>query len=373
MLKIIGIIILAIIVIAVGLWGYARYKFNNMKDTHDLEKRIDKICNDLIKKDSVESFCIAVVKGDEHYIKGFGWADKENKIPIDSNTIFEIGSISKVFTTELAEILSQKGMIDWNASINNYLPENLRGKQYENTTLLHLATHTSGFPRLPESLLSKMTDECNPYASLTMADFEAYIKNPTDKKQPDTKVSDYSNVGNGLLGHILEWASGKSFDSLLHEEIISKLAMTSTGLNVKDSTRFATGYDVKGNKTCHWDLPIMYSAGAIRSDMVDMVKFAKANLHGELKNVFKETQKPQYDLPVGKGWQIDKTMNAIIPIGTTVWHNGGTGGFSSYIGFSANDNIAIIILANQGEVNEKIESIVPLILMAAKKVSFKKQ
>lgn len=375
MIKIIGILLLVIIAGIIALWSYARYRINHAKDTHNLAEKIDKNCNELIIKNEVTGFAVGVVKGNDHYIKGYGWADKERRIPIDSNTIFEIGSISKVFTTSLTEILAQRNEMDWNVSINKYLPAGLQDEKYNNTTLLHLATHTSGFPRLPEYLLSKMKDDCNPYALLTMDDLCQYLKNPADKKVPDTDNYDYSNIGNGLLAHILEWKTGKSYEKLLEEEITGKLDMHATGLAVKDSSNFAIGYDSQKNKTCHWDLPILYGAGAIRSTMADMVKFAKANLRDtHLSDTFKRTHKQVYKMSgggIGKGWHIDKEMNILLGIGEVVWHNGGTGGFSSYIGLLPEDNVAVIILANEGEVNDKIEGMVPLLFMAARRTSFK--
>lgn len=374
-LKIIGIIFLVIILSFIGFGGYLYYKLKSLKDTNDLEVRIEKECNKFIDQKKSVGLAIGVIQGDKIFANGFGYADLENKIPVDTLTIFEIGSISKVFTSEIARILSEQKIIDWNSTIYESLPEQYRPEKDDGTTLLDLVTHTSGYPRLPESLLNKMKDDCNPYNDLIENDFYEYIKTATDKLEANSENYDYSNLGYALLGNILELKVGKSYEELLQIEICKKLNMKYTSLSVNDSLTFANAYDEKRNKTCHWDFPVMYSAGAIRSNINDMLLFAKANLNeNPLSFSFKETQNAIYDIPlgkIGKGWHIDYISGKIFGLGNIIWHNGGTGGFRSYIGLLPKSKVAVIVLSNQS--GDELDKMAIKILIMAGNISLSSQ
>jgi CubicO group peptidase (beta-lactamase class C family) len=372
--KIAGIILLSIFIIGIGIFGYARYKLNNIVDTKNLQDLVDKNSEKLINDKKVIGFSLGLIKNNEIYIASYGFANLESKIKVDSTTIFEIGSISKIFTTEIAQILVERNVISWQDDIIKYYPKEFIPKMNDKTKLLHLATHTSGFESIPKFFENKMSEsDCNPYQKLNINHLYQYIKNPIGKTKPDITKSEYSNLGNGLLGHILEWRTNNSYEDLLQNEICNKLNMKNTSLKVRDFKKFATGYDDYRKETCYWELPILYSAGAIRSNITDMVKFTKANLNNScLNKTFKETQKKVYKTSgggIGKGWQIDSETNLITGVGEITWHNGGTGGFSSYVGMVPDKNIGIVLLANQGDVNFEIEILARKILLLAQKVS----
>jgi serine-type D-Ala-D-Ala carboxypeptidase/endopeptidase len=355
-----GIVIGVIVLIVAAVVGYFAYKIKHLKDTHDLQARVDKICNKHISDGKSVGLLVGVVQGDKVWIQGYGVADKETKAKPDGNTLFEIGSISKVFTTEIAQLLVEQQQISWSDNITRYLPAGVKLPTDDNTTLQNLASHTSGFPRLPEQWFAKLEiDTCDPYSPLTIADLHHYLNNSTDKKKPSLKSYDYSNVGTGLLGHILEWKTGKTYETLLQEYIAGPLQMVNTSTIARDSGKLATGYDEKGRKTCHWQFPILPGAGAIISNGTDMVRFLSANMgaHPPLSTSFVNTQQKITDIhggAVAYGWHIDKMNGALFGIPEMVWHNGGTGGFRSYIGFVPRKNRGIVVLANQAteEVDE---------------------
>ena len=371
MLKGLLIFGICVVVAALCLVGYFYYKSSSIKDTHDLAAKIEQTTKHFLAEKKGVGLAIGVVQGDKVYKVCYGFASLETQTPIDTSTIFEIGSISKVFTTEMAEILAQKGLIDWQSTVHQNLPIMYQSQSDDGTNLLHLATHTSGYPRLPQALLDKMNDECNPYKTLTSEDFWDYIKHPTDKKKPDPKTFEYSNIGNALLGNILELKTGKSYESLLQTEICVPLNMQHTSLLVKDSMKFATGYDEERNKTCHWDFPIIYPAGAIRSDINDMTTFLKANMEeNSLYAAFKETHNKVFDASmggIGKGWNIDSYSGKLFGLENIVWHNGGTGGFSSYIGILPNQKVGIVVLSNQS--SEELDKLAIRLLVNAGKIS----
>jgi serine-type D-Ala-D-Ala carboxypeptidase/endopeptidase len=373
MLKIIAIVAALIVLIVVAAIGYLFYRVRNVADTRQLAQIIDKNAQQLIDKKEVVGLAVAVVKGDKVHQAGYGLANLEGRVPMTPETVLEIGSISKVFTTSLAQLLVERGLLRWEDNLNQHLPAEARPPD-DGTTLLHLATHTAGYPRLPEAFFPKMTNDCDPYQSLTLADLLAYVKAPTDKAKPDPTRSDYSNLGLGLLGHVLEWKTGQTYEQLLQESICQPLGMAHTSLHVRDSTSLATGHDAAGRPTCHWQFPVLYGAGAIQASLADLVRFAQANLADDaLGRSLQATHQQVYETPDGgiaKGWHIDRSSTPLTKVGDIVWHNGGTGGFSSYLGLLPKEKVAVIVLANQGEANQAIERLALKLLFAAKHVSF---
>ncbi|WP_027003922.1 serine hydrolase domain-containing protein [Hugenholtzia roseola] len=349
---------------------YFVHKLNNLEDTQDLEKRVTAAAEKFLKEKKSVGLAIAIVQGEKSHLATYGWANKEAQIPVKEETIFEIGSISKVFTTQIGEILAQKGVIDWNSTLAASLQSPF-SFQDDKTTLLHLATHTSGFPRLPQHFLDRMTDDCNPYSTLTQADLVAYLAACKDKKEASLQAYDYSNFGSALLGTILVQKSKKDYETLLQDEICTRLGLKNTSLLVKDSTKFAIGYTENQEPTCHWDFPEFYAAGGIRSDIADMGRFLKAQLSDNQD--FKNTHAPIFEAQggkIGKGWHLDTSSDLILKMGDIVWHNGGTGGFRTYIGFSPEKNIGVVVLANQS--SAEVDNFAIKILAMTKQISLSK-
>ncbi len=372
--KILGIILLIIIVGIGAMAGFVYYKLKSVKDTHDLEARTEKLCDKFMADKNAPGLCVAIMKGDTLVIKSYGYANKDLKTAVDSNTIFEIGSITKVFTSEMTELLAEKGVLNWNDNILQYLPADAKLPVDDHTTLTNLATHTAGFLSVPDTLYNVIKNECDPYSDLNEQMIKAYLRNNKDKKQPDTGNYLYSNFGAGLLGHILVYKTGMSYDSLLQQLIAGPLGMQHTSLTVRDTTKFATGYDDKGKKTCHWNFPVLYGCGAIRSDMADMVKFLRANLDpaNSLNASFKKTQRKVTKIPTGGiayGWHIDKANGALFGIDNIVWHNGGTGGFRTYMAMVPEKRAGVIVFANQS--TEEVDALGVKLIIKAATTSFK--
>lgn len=351
-LKITLIVILFVVLAVGGFIGWAYYKMTHVKDTHDLQRQVDRLCSDFIQRKKTVGLCVGIIKDGRTEVYGYGNIARAQQRKPDSSTVFEIGSISKVFTATMAQILVDRGELSWKDPLNKYLPGTAHFSGGDSTTLGHLVTHTSGFPRLPESWFPFMTNDCDPYSTLEMHHLLDYLKDHQDKKNADYKHYDYSNLGMGLLGHILEWKTGKSYDSLLQELICGPLQLRNTSLHVADTNLFATGYDEKGAATCHWQFPIIPGAGGIRSDMSDMLRFLKANIgdSSALYSSLARTHLPVTTIPmgaIGRGWHIDNANGVLSGIREIVWHNGGTGGFRTYIGFVSGKQTGIVVWANQ--------------------------
>jgi CubicO group peptidase (beta-lactamase class C family) len=359
-LKITGIIIGALILITLGLSGLSAYKANDELNpdlnTKDLELRIDKTFDKAIEKGHSSGIAIALYKNDTVLIKTYGLKDKQSGEEIDTNTIFEIGSISKVFTTSLLQMSADAGHLKLEDDIRQYLPDSIKYGFEHTISLEQLSTHTSGLPRLPTRWFedSLVVDNCNPYTHLNFDSIVTYLENPTEMGTQGEVA--YSNLGNGLIGHILERVHNKSLNELLDSMIFIPLNMSHSGIETDSSLKHlvANGYDKTGKATCNWQLPILGGAGAIESNIPDMLQFLKANLNEdhELYSSSKCHEKRLSNLMgnQGLGWQVglDIISNFIFfNSGENFrWHNGATGGFRSAIVLDKKSNNGIIVLSS---------------------------
>jgi CubicO group peptidase (beta-lactamase class C family) len=268
---------------------------------------------------------------------------------VDESTIFEIGSISKTFMVLMMTKMAEEGMFSLDTPIEKLLPETLNVPSYEGKkiTLRHLATHTSGLPSLPANFAPG--NDLNPYADYTISQMYAFLDGYKLDAAPESSVA-YSNYGAGLLGHLLELASGETYHELLQTYITGPLGMDDTGIDVSEKKlgRFAKPYNY-GNTVSYWNFPTLAGAGGIRSTAEDMAIYMKAQLGLQVSNLESAIQKThaiQFDAgdgvtdAIGLGW-FQSTEND-----TLIWHNGGTGGFSSFAGFNNEDGIAVVVLTN---------------------------
>jgi len=271
-------------------------------------------------------------------------------VPLDGNTLFEIGSITKVFTASLLADMVARGEVKLDDPVAEFLPKTVRvpsrnGKQI---TLLDLATQTSGLPRLPGNLKPK--DPANPYADYTVEQLYAFLSSYELTRDIGSQY-EYSNLGVGLLGHALALKAGKSYEDLLVERILRPLGMNDTRITLSPAqkARLASGHSEAGAAVPNWDLPTLAGAGALRSTANDLLKFLAANLDSTSKPLGRElatTHIGRRDvggpMRIGLNWHILTALGRPI-----VWHNGGTGGYRSFIGFDEANQRGAIVLANQ--------------------------
>ena len=271
-------------------------------------------------------------------------------VPLDANTVFEIGSVTKAFTGALLAEMVSRGEVALDDPVARYLPSSVRlpsrnGKQI---TLLDLATQSSGLPRLPGNM--RPADIGNPYADYSVSAMYEFLSGYTLTRDPGAKY-EYSNLGVGLLGHALALKAGMSYEKLLRERILEPLGMHDTWIDLPQSlkSRMAQGFDAVGTPVASWDLPTLAGAGALKSSAGDMLKFLAANLDSTSSPLgrqlaFARSAKRDADRPgnsIGLGWHI------VTVFGTTAtWHNGGTGGFRSFIGLDEARHRGVIVLTN---------------------------
>lgn len=271
-------------------------------------------------------------------------------VQLGVNTVFEIGSITKVFTAALLADMVARKEVRLEDPVARYLPAFVRvpTRKGRQITLGDLATQFSGLPRLPGNLSPK--DPTNPYADYTVEQLYGFLSGYELTRDIGAQF-EYSNLGIGLLGHALALRAGKSYEQLLRERILDPLDMRDTRIALSRSmaNRLAQGHDEAGVKTGQWDLPALAGAGALRSTAGDMLKFLAANLDRRttpLTRALAMTRGARRDvggpLKIGLGWQI------LNPFGRTiVWHNGGTGGYRAFIGLDEESQRAAVVLSNQ--------------------------
>jgi CubicO group peptidase (beta-lactamase class C family) len=274
-------------------------------------------------------------------------------LPLDGNSVFEIGSISKVFTSTLLALMAEDGTVRLDDPVQKYLPAGVHvpARNGKVITLELLAEQRSGLPRLPDNM--HPADPANPYADYSVAQLYEFLSRYQLPRDPGAEF-EYSNLGVGLLSHVLSLASGKSYEALVRERVTAPLGMTHTAITLTPWMRdhLALGHDPAGNVVKNWDLPTLAGAGAIRSTASDMLKFVDANLHPERGPLGRAMALAQRErAPAGPGMSIG--LNWLIAhagADTIVWHNGGTGGYRSFVGLVPSRRIGVVVLTNSGGV-----------------------
>lgn len=314
---------------------------------------IERVLQERIGKDHPGTGIVAgIIDAQGTRIIARGEADEQHR-PIDGETLFEIGSTTKVFTALLLADMVERKQVKLDDPITRYLPAGVKVPDWKGRpiTLVDLATHTSGLPRLPGNLLPK--DPANPYADYTVAQMYEFLGSCTLASEPGSRY-EYSNLGAGLLGHILALQGGSDFESLLKSRIFQPLGMLGTGIRLAQpaAARLATGHDGNGVRVPTWDLPTLAGAGALRSDADDLLKFLSANLNpgpDGLGPALKLAQARRKDtgmagMSIGLGWHIRTSSGDEL-----VWHNGQTGGYHSFFGLNARERRAVVVLTNMAK------------------------
>lgn len=351
LMKIIGIVILILTAIIVGVVLFIKHRASNLKDKKNLELAIDKQVNKYITDGNSYGLVVGVVKNDKVYLKGYGTIDKGKSILPDSLTTFELASTSKLFTTSTLQILVDEGILNLDDKIQTILGSNVNLPIIaQNTTLRHLATHLSGFPSLPNSFITKMTDETNPYKSLRTQDIYDYLKTCENKQKDGTY--EYSNFGMGLLGHLLELKTGKKYEQLVKEKLLNPIGMTQTFVTIDsfNKQKIIHGFDENGKPAPIWEDNVLNGAGSFLSNGNDMIKFIKSNLNKSETIISKSllaTHNQQLNGETGLGWILPTSTDKFLGNKNIIWHNGMAGAYSSFIAIDKVNNYGIFILSNK--------------------------
>ena len=287
---------------------------------------------------------VGMIAEGEEVVIGYGSLNETGGPVPDGDSLFEIGSISKLFIGTLLADAVRRGEVNLDDPASMYLPSSVRMPEHDGTsiTLLDLATHTSGLPKeissdqplTPENWVQEMYDFLSSY----------------ELPYEPGKKAVYSNIGMTLLAHILELRTGTMYEQLVEERIFQPLGMKSTGFEPFPAMRprLATGHNsvLHPIDTYVYSVPDHVYVGGILSSAEDMLRFASAAMGLEpspLLPAFQEAVEPQrfgFNGKTGLAWLVTQGSYPI------VYHNGHTLGMHAYFGFDPNRKVAVIVLAN---------------------------
>ncbi len=269
-----------------------------------------------------------------------------------TDSIFEIGSLTKTFTALALAQMAVKGRVTLDERMRELLPGGVVPKPVgSEITLVDLATHHSGLPANPGNL--KRSGKPNPGADYRAADLYAFLAKH-GVARPAYPSFSYSNAGFGLLGVALANRFGGTYSQLLEHAITGPLGMKDTVLSLspEQQGRMIQGYDAKGRPVDPWDLDALAGAGAIRSTAGDLLTYLEVHLHPERFGT------AQSGLPEAVG--LTRQVQATVAPGLHItlawifdtargvyWHNGAISGYSSHAFFHPGRDFAAVVMVNQ--------------------------
>jgi len=279
-----------------------------------------------------------MIDGAQSQVFYHGFSDVAAKTPVTAQTAFEMGSVSKTMIGLLLADAVLRKEVAVTVPLQKYLPQ-LSQHHY---SLLDLASHHSGLPRLPVNL--PLDDLSNPYRDYDQSKLLSALINTTPLHTPGYE---YSNLGFGLLGQVLAIQAKLTLDQLIQQRLFIPLGMKHSRLARPQQLipQLATAHQLDGTAINHWQFQALAGAGAVVSTLADMQKYAQAYLAAAKPGAdprFALSLKPQRqlspELAIGMGWMIEHS--------DVYWHNGQTAGFSSYIGLDLKRQRAVILLTN---------------------------
>lgn len=308
-----------------------------------------------VKKDSLVSFIsskidslpngfaisIAVINNEELNFIGLTIENDQVIVKDLKDSLFEIGSLTKVFTSTLLAYEVVNNKLKLTQAINKDFPF----KFNDNIKLNYrdLANHTSGLYRLPSNVLPLLIkNQDNPYKEYSYELFDHYLQKELQLSQSDIAKYAYSNLGAGLLAYGLSKRRGKPFETLLNENVFTQFEMSTTSFNVNTSFH---GINANEKMAENWQFNALKGAGGLVSNVSDLSKFVIAQFdtnNCSLTLTRQITHSVSENMSIGLGWHIIHPNESDLKY----WHNGGTGGFTSSISFRTTNRTGVIILSN---------------------------
>jgi CubicO group peptidase (beta-lactamase class C family) len=339
-----------------------------------VEEVVEQIVNESIDPPGSSGLLIGILKESKTSFFGFGGTSQRRTEPPDEDTIFEIGSVTKVFTASLLSILVADALLSWDDQVRDLLtiPTQLPAE----VSLERVATHTAGLPKMPSDLLRAMLkDRNNPYAVYSKDDLFRYLSKfkPSPRRLSKSRV-EYSNLGYVLLGLVIEARLDKSYEAALTERLCNPMKLTDTRitLDTEQRTRLATPHSSGGRINQNWELEVFAGAGALRSTGRELLKFLAFNL-GDRPLTFqsaleachlvrtenfpppgalsvllspwhaKGNNSVRFRQGMAFGWMTGRFSSGDERVH---WHHGATGGYRAFVGFVKRIGAAVVVLAN---------------------------
>lgn len=292
----------------------------------------------------------AIVIDEEVVFRAFGESGDPNKA-IDADAIFDVGSITKVFTGVLLAEMAIQGDVELEGPLINYLPSGSKVPQQGERliTLVDLATHSSGLPRLPPNLTSsERFDPQDPYAHFNS---DQLLKGLADSELSGEigTTTRYSNFGFELLALALSNAAGATYADLLASRALKPLGLNQTSVwaHEQPHPRLVPGHGEFGDKAPFWSTPLPGDGGVV-STARDLAAFLQANfdeaspLAKSLEEARKLRTAGEGGNPHGLGWAVAKDKPGV----QYHWHNGGSAGYGSFMALEIQKRRAVVVLSN---------------------------
>ncbi len=311
-----------------------------------------------IDRDEALGIVVGLVREGRREVFGYGRQSLDGDRRVNGQTIFEIGSITKVFTSIALADMAEAGLVKLDDPVQSLLPEGRRVPEHDQhvMTLRMLSNHTSGLPRVIPKVFARSLAGKDPYAEVSAKDIYDFLETYQLKRDPGSKY-DYSNLGAGLLGTVLARRAGVSFEELILARICRPLEMRDTSVTVGPAheSRLAQPYSSRGKPAKPWVFDAFAGAGALHSTADDMLRFVSANLKltsapGSLKTSLDTVMMSRLatgspGLSIALGWHVfeaqERTGRPEI-----IWHNGGTGGFRGFIGLVREKRLGVVVLSS---------------------------
>jgi serine-type D-Ala-D-Ala carboxypeptidase/endopeptidase len=287
-----------------------------------------------------DGIVVGVITKKAREIISYGHFDRHDPRVPNGDTVFEIGSISKVFTSLLLSEMVLDGEVKLSDPISKYLPPavHVPSRNGKQITLLDLATHHSGLPR----------EAANSNGDYTRQQMYEFLDHYQLTRDPGERY-EYSNLGVGLLGVILARRSGADYETLLRTRITAPLGMNHTAVQLTPEMEadLTPGHDYKLDEALPWTIPALMGAGGIRSTVNDLLIFLAANmgiihspLQAAMKNMLSVKRTTGPSSRIALGWFIETERGGVI------CHNGQTNGYHSFLGYDPHRNIGVVVLSN---------------------------
>lgn len=366
------------LVAILSLTSFVTFAKTESTVSSQLKSVVDECAKGLMNEYDIPGLAVAVTIDGMRYFYNYGFADESKGSLVTNDTIFELGSISKTFAATLTGYAQEKGKLNMDDKVKDYIPE-LENSVLGNTKLVHVATYTAG--GLPLQFPSEVTND---------AEMMQYYKTWKPEYEAGTKRK-YSNPSIGLFGYIGALSMKSDYTEMMETVILPELGMTNTFVDVpKQLNNYAFGYSSEGKPVRVNPGILDAQAYGIKSTSLDMLQYIEANmgqaqLNSDIENALERTHTKYfdtdtftqavgwegYDYPVSlsqllKGNSSDVILNAKPvqasesgTLGRDVWYNktGSTGGFGAYIAYVPSEKIGIVILANKNYPNaERVEA-----------------
>lgn len=319
------------------------------QDAFQYEKEIEALVQPYLDHEKFFALSIGVVLEGKTWTANYGrMSETDNRQPT-ADTIYELGSISKVFTSLLLADAASNGNLTLDQPIGTLMPEmnDSNPDVGKSITLKQLAIHTSGLPRMPTNI--NPADPNNPFAGYDRELLVEFMKTVKPQHRAGKKY-EYSNLGGGLLGELVAHHANTGYDQLLREKILEPLKMNDTFVRIPEThrQRMAPPHNAALLPDHNWGFGVLDGAYAVRSTTHDMIRFIQAQIDSPddaIGNAIDLAWQQQLSATLfgrramGLGW-------VIAGDGLTRWHNGQTGGYQTMMLINRKSKAGVILLCN---------------------------